>query len=179
MWDPEKRMSPEEALAHKWIVKGFPQSGTEKSKDLENIKEPEPKESLNEEKESQIQTYYATHTTGIVVPPHSAEKEQKPKLNKSLVKEKAAVSQAVINVVGGPESKEGSKLQDKLVQLKEKLKLMTVKQPNKGIKYTVNTTRNADKPSDKKSLLLHVLSKKNSNQKEQKPKVSLKQSNIF
>jgi len=175
VWEPEKRMNPEEALCHPWILKGFPQLGApsypkpnvslciDKSDTARNNTELAP---------ADVNKHYATHTKDSEPLAKPESKKTKPGLNQSMMNTMKNVSMQStanlisVNMVMTPknmaEPREG-KLQDKLLQLKAKLKLMTTK-----------TIPGSTKNSDKKSMMFHGTSKKASETKQ-----SMKLSNLF
>ncbi len=174
VWEPEKRLSPEAALKHRWITRA---SSAASRLDNGSVST----KSSTEGNQTKLQAYYATHT--------------KPKAEKAVLNQTAKnETQKTVNITIGQDGqlqmspansnakgKEGH-TQDKLFQLKEKLKLVTTKQNTTTIKYSTNPAKHAEAQSKdkKKGLLLHVFSKKNTAAKlTTKPKQRFKQSNIF
>ena len=185
IWEPEKRITPDEALAHEWIIKGFPQLviGTnQRANGSVSLEKSEPVHEITittERNQAEMQKYFTTQTKiNETSEKIEIKKSSKPGLNQSLVNTmknaaaQSAASLAMATTRNNPETKDGGKLQDKLLQLKAKLKLMTTK-------TGPSTTKNADKPNDKRSLLFNVAPKKTAVDISQSKKQSLKQSNII
>ncbi len=202
IWAPDRRITPEQALEHPWIVKGFPQlapgGGMQRSNGSLCVEKGE--SARNTLGLAQAEKYFSTHNKDpkaaeALVPSTSTEKlkaKKKPGLNQSLVNPAKVVHSTanLVNVnLAVPTNKEGvlasgeSKLQDKLLKLKAKLKLMTTKTGT-----VPRTTKNADRTKDKKGFVFNVAPKKSTlfmentctyNCVSTTNKQSLKQSSIF
>lgn len=164
-WEPEKRITPEAALQHKWVTKACGSPSRELA-----ANGPE----LNR---TQIMTYYATHNKGI-----AKVGVDKSILNKTLTGPMQIQGLSIKNNSQpslSPKSDEETKLQEKLLKLKERLKLMTTKQTTVTMKYNTGGIKNTESPRINRGILLHVLSKKTTVDNTPKAKQSLKQSNLF
>jgi len=163
-WEPEKRIIPSDALAHPWIVKGFPQlAGGQKQNSSITI-DPQ---------------HYATET----VKPETLSKhltKSKPVLNQSLITNKASIASAS-NLIITPKAscskdisqnaEQNGKLENRLIQLRAKLKMMTAK-------TDANNNANAKTKNDKqKTVVLFDVQEEGA--QEITGKKAVKQSNIF
>ena len=191
VWEPEKRIVPEDALAHPWISKVFPQLAahnsraeeakmhyTVQAKDSEETKK---HYSTNPKEAKEGKAQYATQSKDSEEPAKVPKaSKSKPSLNQSLVGKQKTTMQSASNLVGfvatpktvtnketvSKEMEQSSKLQERLLQLRAKLKVMTTSNTGSG--------RNAGRPDDKKNTAINMT---------EDPKASakrgLKQSNIF
>ncbi len=194
-------MTPEEALEHPWIVKGFPQlaltSGMQRSNGSLSLDKSESARNTLGLTQQDSHKYFSTHPKEPVetVGGTSAEKtssgkperkKSKPALNQSLVNPtKTTGLHSTANLISVnlaiPPSKETAggetKLQDKLLKLKARLKLMTT--------HTAGMSAGTTKNAEKKRFLFNVVPKKSavvlesSVSSTRNHKQSLKQSSIF
>lgn len=148
IWEPDKRMTPEQGLAHKWITKGIIKTSAEKPTAMRNT-------------QKLGQTTYANKTTNI-------KDEKSHKVNQSLLCEiqnklLANANAGVQPDISAPSSTKNQNNNggSKLFLLKEKLSIVTSRPSNikKDVKHT-----------DKTNLLLHMLSKKTISLKQNSPK---------
>jgi len=185
IWEPEKRLTPAQALNHKWISKcpssALTRAGNASGSTLGSIEL-----NLTQGPTTQIQTYYATQRKNSEDHKKPAQKKEKPGLNKTLAHENIKISHniPIKEETINKKSNDKINLQDKLDKLKEKLKAVTTsKVVNQVTNYNTNPMKKPDNNKGKSNanMMLHILPKKTlANQPNvAKPKQQLKQSNIF
>ena len=171
-WEPDKRITPDQAFAHRWIVGTLPRSaqGNTSNSTLGSV------EMNPTHLTTQIQTYYATQRKQAKEVKKECKKKEKIGLNKTLANTVPATSASKEGISG--KKKEDGKLQDRLIKLKERLKEVATKQPIGQLKYnTGQPKKNNVKATD--VLASNNLPKRATVQLPPKSKRQLKQSNIF
>lgn len=209
IWDPESRITPEEALEHQWIVKGFPQlalTSIQRSNGSLSLDKSDSARNTLGLLQPDSQKYFSTRTKDSVEAVTNTNTASKPEekkkgksgLNQSLMNPTKTTTNAGLHSTANlisvnlvvpnkettttvGEAKDSAKLQDKLLKLKAKLKLMTTKTVGGTV---AGTTKNAGK----KNFVFNVAPKKSTVTIENnisttvnstRNKQSLKQSSIF